>query len=137
VLVREVMTESLVTASPEASVREIACLMRERNVGSVVLVREGRPVGFITDRDIALSVVGDGCSPGDSVTDHASSPVITAEPDMDVEEAGERMMRQGVRRLVVVSGGLPAGVITLNDLMSRGLVPELPARVTRSRPRGG
>jgi CBS domain-containing protein len=137
VLVREVMTEFLVTASPEASVREIACLMRERNVGSVVLVREGRPVGFITDRDIALSVVGDGCSPDDSVTDHASSPVITAEPDMDVEEAGERMMRQGVRRLVVVTGGSLAGVITLNDLTSRGLVPELPARVTRSRRRGG
>jgi CBS domain-containing protein len=131
------MTESLVTASPEASVREIACLMRERNVGSVVLVDGGRPVGFITDRDIALSVVGDGRSPDDSVTDHASSPVITAEPDMEVEEAGERMMRQGVRRLVVVSGGLPAGVITLNDLTSRGLVPELPARVTRARRRDG
>ena len=136
-LVREVMTEALVTAAPEVSVRAIACLMRERNVGSVVLVRAGRPVGFITDRDIALSVVGDGCSPEDSVTDHASSPVITAEPDMDVEEAGERMMRQGVRRLVVVSGGSPAGVITLNDLMSRGLVPELPGRVTRSQRRGG
>ena len=62
-LVGEVMTESVVTAAPDASVREIAELMRERNVGSVVLVDGGRPVGFITDRDLALSVVADGRDP--------------------------------------------------------------------------
>jgi CBS domain-containing protein len=144
VLVREVMTESVVTASPQVSVREIATLMRERNVGSVVLLRDGRPVGFITDRDIALSVVADGRSPDERATDHASSPVITGEPDMDVEEAGELMMRHGVRRLVVVSGGSLVGVVTLDDLATRGLAAELSARVTRAalpdyffHPRGG
>ena len=49
VLIREVMTESVVTAAPERTVREIAELMRERNVGSVVLVDDSRPVGFVTD----------------------------------------------------------------------------------------
>jgi CBS domain-containing protein len=143
VLVREVMTESVVTASPQASVREIAALMRERNVGSVVLLSDGRPVGFITDRDLALSVVADGRSADERASDHASSPVITAEPDMDVEEAGELMMRHGVRRLVVISGGSLAGVVTLDDL-ARGLAAELSARVTRAalpdyffHPRGG
>src|SRR4051794_29175993 len=144
VLVREVMTESVVTASPQASVREIAVLMRERNVGSVVLVDDGRPVGFITDRDLALSVVADGRSADDRASDHASSPVITGEPDMEVEEAGELMMRHGVRRIVVLSGGALAGVVTLDDLTTRGLAPELSARVTRAalpdyffHPRGG
>jgi CBS domain-containing protein len=55
VLIREVMTESVVTAPPERSVREIAELMRERNVGSVVLIDERRPVGFVTDRDLAAT----------------------------------------------------------------------------------
>jgi CBS domain-containing protein len=138
------MTESVVTAAPDASVRAIALLMRERNVGSVVLVRDGRPVGFITDRDVALGVVAEGRSPDERASDHASSPVITGEPDMDVEEAGELMMRHGVRRLVVVSAGTLAGVLTLDDLATRGLAPELSARVTRAtlpdflfRPRGG
>ena len=54
------MTESVITAEPARSLREIAVLMRERNVGSVVLVDGSRPVGFITDRDLALSVVADG-----------------------------------------------------------------------------
>ena len=55
------MTEAVVTASPDASVHAVAELMREHNVGSVVLVAgDGRPVGFITDRDIVLSVVAAG-----------------------------------------------------------------------------
>jgi CBS domain-containing protein len=133
VLVREVMTESVVTADPDRSLREIAVLMRERNVGSVVLVANMRPVAFITDRDIALSVVADGRDSGERVAVHASTPVITADPDMDVEEAAERMARQGVRRLVVVDAGMVAGVVTLDDLTPRvgDRASALSARITR------
>src|SRR3954447_11264721 len=137
VLIREVMTESVVTAAPERTVREIAELMRERNVGSVVLVDDGdRPVGFITDRDLALSVIADGRDFGDHASDHASSPVIAAEPAMDVEEAAELMVRHGVRRLVVTDGERLIGIVTLDDLTSRTgdaeLASQLSARVTRA-----
>ena len=44
-------------------------------------------MGFVTDRDLALSVIADGRDFGDHVADHASSPAITAEPEMQVEEA--------------------------------------------------
>ena len=136
VLIREVMTESVVTAAPERTVREVAELMRERNVGSIVLVDGDRPVGFVTDRDLALSVIADGREFGDHVADHASSPVITAEPAMDLEEAGELMVRHGIRRLVVVDGGRLTGIVTLDDLASRtndpGLATELSSRVTRA-----
>jgi CBS domain-containing protein len=113
------MTESVVTAAPERTVREIAELMRERNVGSVVLVEGSEPVGFVTDRDLALSVIADGRDFGDHVADHASSPVITAEASMDVEEAGELMVRHAIRRLVVVDGGRLTGIVTLDDLAVR------------------
>jgi CBS domain-containing protein len=136
VLIREVMTESVVTAAPERTVREIAELMRERNVGSVVLVAGTGPVGFVTDRDLALSVIADGRDFGDHIADHASSPVITAEPGMDVEEAGELMVRHGIRRLVVVDGGRLIGIVTLDDLASRTgdseLASQLSSRVTRA-----
>ena len=135
-LIREVMTEQVVTASPERTVREVAELMRERNVGSVVLVSDAQPVGFVTDRDLTLSVIADGRDFGDHVADHASSPVITAEPAMDVEEAGELMVRHGIRRLVVVDGGRLIGIVTLDDLASRTgdseLASQLSSRVTRA-----
>ena len=54
-LLREIMTESVVTASPATPVRRVAELMRDRNVGSVVLVDDsGRPVGMVTDRDLTI-----------------------------------------------------------------------------------
>ena len=57
-LLREIMTPSVVTASPRTPVRQVAELMRDRNVGSVVLADEGdRPVGIITDRDLAIGVL--------------------------------------------------------------------------------
>ena len=135
-LVRDVMTESVVTAAPERTVREIAELMRERNVGSVVVVQDDRPVGFVTDRDLTISVIADGRDLGDRVADHASSPVVTAEPEMGVEEAAELMVRHAVRRLVVVDGERLTGIVTLDDLSSRTgdaeLASQLSARVTRA-----
>jgi CBS domain-containing protein len=136
-LLRDVMTAQVVTAAPDRTVREIAELMRERNVGSVVIVDGGGdPVGFVTDRDLALSVIADGRDFGDHVADHASSPVISAEPSMDVEEGAELMVRHGIRRLVIVDGGRQSGIVTLDDLSSRtgdaGLASQLSSRVTRA-----
>ena len=118
--IREVMTESVVTAPPDCPVSTIAELMRERNVGSVVLVDDGgAPVGFITDRDLAISVIADGRDLGDHAEAHASAPVVTGAPDMDVHEAAELMVSHGVRRLPVVDGDRMVGILTLDDLAVR------------------
>jgi len=130
------MTETVVTAPPDRTVREIAEMMRERNVGSVVLIEKQRPVGFLTDRDLAVSVLADGRDLGDHAADHASSPVITANAEMQVEEAAELMVRHAVRRLVIVDGDRLTGIITLDDIASRTgdheLASQLSARVTRA-----
>ena len=135
-LIREVMTETVVTAAPERTVREIAEMMRERNVGSVVLIEEQRPVGFLTDRDLTVSVLADGRDLGDHAADHASTPVITANAEMQVEEAAELMVRHGVRRLVIVDAERLIGILTLDDIASRTgdheLASQLSARVTRA-----
>ena len=118
--IREVMTESVVTAPPDCPVGTIAEIMRERNVGSVVLVDgDGAPVGFITDRDLAISVVADGRDGHDPAEAHASSPVVTGEPDMEVHAAADLMVSHGVRRLPIVDGGRMVGILTLDDLAVR------------------
>ena len=135
-LVREVMTESVVTAQPGTSVRQIAELMRERNVGSVIIVEQDRPIGFITDRDLAVSVVADARDVSDHVADHATAPVVTAAPGMEIAEAAEIMVRHGVRRLVIVEQERLIGIVTLDDIVSRtgdhALAAELSQRVTRA-----
>ena len=125
------------SAAPTATVRQVAELMRERNVGSVVLVDDGGAIaGFVTDRDLALGALTDGRDPGDPVAAHASSPVVTAEPAMDVEAAAELMVRHGVRRLPVLDKGRLTGIITLDDLAVRTgdleLAQHMTAQITRA-----
>jgi len=131
VQVREVMTESVVTAPSSAAVREVAELMRERNVGSVVLVDGGgSPAGFITDRDLAVSVLADARDPAEQAGDHASAPVVTGAPEMHVEQAAELMVSHGIRRLPVLDGERLTGIVTLDDLAVRTGDLELAHRLT-------
>jgi CBS domain-containing protein len=135
--IREVMTESVVTAPPDCPVRRIAELMREQNVGSVVLVDDGgNPVGFITDRDLAVSVLADGHDHEDAAEGHASSPVVTGRPGMDVGEATELMARHGIRRLPILDGERLTGIVTLDDLAVRTgdleLAQSITAEITRA-----
>jgi len=113
------MTEGVVTAPSSASVREVAELMREHNVGSVVLVESGRLEGLVTDRDLAVGVLADGRDAGDRARDHASAPVVTGQPDMGVEEAAAVMVQHAIRRLPVVDGDRLTGIVTLDDLAVR------------------
>ena len=126
----DVMTESVVTAAPEASMGEVAALMRERNVGSVVIVEGGRPVALITDRDVALALGADGADRSSAAGDHAARPLVTGEAGMELEEAAALMVQHGVRRLPVVDGGRLAGIATLDDLAVRTGDPELARRMT-------
>ena len=135
--IREVMTEYVVTATPDAPVRHVAELMRERNVGSVVLVDDGGlPIGFITDRDLAVSVLADGHAADSPAGGHASSPVVTGAPGMDVTEATKLMVDNGVRRLPIVDGEKLTGIVTLDDLAVRigdlEIAASITAQVTRA-----
>lgn len=131
------MTTSVVTAAPSATVGEVAELMRERNVGSVVLVDDdGRLTGVLTDRDLALSVLAAGRDGSDHAHDHASAPVIAGTADMDVEAAAELMTTHGIRRLPIVDGDHLSGIVTLDDLVVRTgeieLVHQLTSQITRA-----
>lgn len=119
-LIRDIMTETVVTAAPEATVREVAGLMRDRNVGSVVLVDgSGRPVGMATDRDLTIDVLAEGASADTSVGDCATAPVVTGESDMELDEAAALMVSHKIRRLPVLEGGQLAGIVTLDDIAVR------------------
>jgi CBS domain-containing protein len=118
--IAEVMTEDVVSAPRDATLQTVAELMRDRHVGSVVIVDGERPCALITDRDVALALGADGASRDGAVDPHASRPIVTGHPDMDVEEAAARMVQHGVRRLPVVSdNGALQGIATLDDLAVR------------------
>jgi CBS domain-containing protein len=117
---REIMTPGVVTAALDATVLEVAQLMRDHNVGSVVLCDpEGEPIAMVTDRDLAVRALAGDRPVSEAVRDLASRPLVTGEPDMDLEEAAARMVQHRVRRLPVVGGGGLAGIVTLDDIAVR------------------
>ena len=128
----EIMTASVVTAPPDASAVRVARLMRDHGVGSVVIVDpEGSPIAMVTDRDLAVRVMaGDGPADG-PVSDHASRPLITGEPGMELDEAAALMVTHRVRRLPVVEDDRLAGIVTLDDIAVRTGNLEVAQRMTQ------
>jgi CBS domain-containing protein len=117
--ISEVMTEGVVTAEGGDSLQRVGELMRDRNVGSVVICDGGRPVGVITDRDLALAVVADRIDATSSAGEHASRPIVTGQVEMDLEEAVALMIQHRIRRLPVIEGDALVGIVTIDDLAVR------------------
>jgi CBS domain-containing protein len=113
------MTQGVVTAESDDSLHRVGELMRDRNVGSIVVCEHGRPVGVITDRDLALAVVADRVDAGESAGEHASRPLVTGELEMDIEEAVAVMVQHRIRRLPVTEGQSLVGIVTIDDLAVR------------------
>jgi CBS domain-containing protein len=118
-LISEVMTQGVVTADRTDSLQHVGELMRDRNVGSVVICDGSRPVGVITDRDLALAVVADGVDAGSPAGDHATHPIVTGEVEMQLEEAVAIMIQHRIRRLPVMDGAGLVGIVTIDDLAVR------------------
>jgi signal-transduction protein with cAMP-binding, CBS, and nucleotidyltransferase domain len=113
----ELVTRKLVTAAPKDSLTKVANLMEEENVGAIVVTEENRPVGIITDRDLALAVCVRGASPKEHVQNVMTCPVLTISEDEGVYNATQQLMENAVRRLPVVdSNGDAVGLVSLDDL---------------------
>lgn len=117
--ISEVMTHGVVTVETADSLRRVGELMRDRNVGSVVVCEGGRPVGVITDRDLALAVVADEIEAAEEAGVHASRPLVAGEIEMDLEEAVALMIQHRIRRLPVTDGEELVGIVTIDDLAVR------------------
>jgi CBS domain-containing protein len=119
-LIREIMTASVVTATPDTPAQEIAALMRDLNVGSVVLVdKSGRPCGMVTDRDLTIDLLAEGADPDTPAEQCATSPVVSGEANMELDEAAALMVSHRIRRLPVLDSGALVGIVTLDDIAVR------------------
>jgi CBS domain-containing protein len=121
--INEVMTERPRAVTPQTSVREAARLMEEEDVGSLPVVEEGvRLVGIVTDRDVALRVVGGGLDPeATQVAEVASTDVVTLTPEHDLDEALGLMAHAQVRRLpIVVRENELVGMLAQADIARAG-----------------
>lgn len=111
--------EDVVTATAETPVFDLAQLMAANGVGSVVIERDGEVAGIVTDRDIALEVVGKQRQFEDlTAADVMTEDVFTAEGDYELFELFAEMGEHSVRRIPIVEDGQLAGIVTFDDLLA-------------------
>jgi len=119
--VSEVMTPKVIAISPDRSVAEAARIMKERDIGSVVVMEGEKLVGIVTERDIITRFVAkeDGRKPEDVKVEEimTKNPVLIGESE-DLIEAARIMSEKNIRRLVVVNReGKVVGIISARDIV--------------------
>ncbi|MEV0558250.1 MULTISPECIES: CBS domain-containing protein [unclassified Streptomyces] len=115
--VRDIMTSAPVTVEPQSSVTAVARLMRDQNIGDVLVMDGGQLRGLVTDRDLVVRAIAEGGDPEQTtVSGVCSSDLVTVGPEEDLDRAVELMREHSVRRIPVVDGGRPVGVVALGDL---------------------
>lgn len=114
----DIARTSVVTAGPDASVTEVVRTMREESVGSIVVVEGDSPVGYVTDRDLAMAVLDESFdADGTPVREFLDEDPVTIDASAGVYELVELLSERGVRRVPVVDEDELAGIVSLSDVV--------------------
>ena len=111
------MTTNPRTVNVDDTLRDAAVVMRDSDIGDVIVVEDGQVSGILTDRDIVVRAVAEGRdTESTSVGDISTSGIQAIEPDASIDDALRMMRDADIRRLPVVKNGRPVGIVSLGDL---------------------
>lgn len=122
ILIDTIMTPlPLVVINSSESIFKISNLMKERKVGSIIIINQddqNYPIGIITERDIVRRVISDNKDPKQTkATEIMSKPLITIETNTYVYDVSVKMVKNKIRRLPVVKDKTLSGIITITDII--------------------
>lgn len=117
--VMDLARTDVIAVPPDADLQSLAGLMEEHSVGSVVVVEDDRPIGMVTDRDLAMATVGRGDDgAGQTAAEVMSEELFTVGQDAGIYETLSRATEASVRRVpIVADDGTLAGIVTLDDFV--------------------
>jgi CBS domain-containing protein len=121
---RDVMTPDPLSVSADTSVSEAAELMRDRDIGDVLVARDDVLLGIVTDRDIVVRVLAPGLDPRDTRIEEAcSGDLVVVRAEDSVSDVIRLLRDKAIRRVPVMEDGRAVGIISLGDL-ARQLDPQ-------------
>jgi CBS domain-containing protein len=113
----DLMTQALATCTPDESASRAARIMRERDIGNVLVVEDGKLCGIVTDRDLAVNALaGDGGDSHAPVSRFMSTKIITGSAGWNINKVAKTMARHQIRRLPIVDEGKLVGIVSLGDI---------------------
>ncbi|MFR0355390.1 CBS domain-containing protein [Streptomyces sediminimaris] len=115
--VSDIMTAAPATVEPQASVTAVARVMRDQDLGAVLVTDGDRLRGLVTDRDLVVRSLAEGTDPGRTTAAAlCSEDLVTVRSDDELDRAVRLMREHAVRRVPVVDDGRPVGMLALGDL---------------------
>lgn len=117
--ISQYMETKIISCLPSASIAEISKLMKTKNVGTIIVSKNGKPQGLVTDRDIIIKVIASSKNiESTTAADIMSRPVITAKTSEGVYEVIGKMKKSKVRRIPIVDqSGKMMGIVSFGDLV--------------------
>ena len=117
-IVRDIMVKNIKTVKPDDTVHAAVLKMNKFDIGSVIVVSSGRPVGIITESNVMRRIVEPRMDPATVWTkDIMSSPLTTIDENAAVEEAAKIMAEKSINRLPVMKGDKLVGLISSSDIV--------------------
>ena len=127
---RDIMSSAPACLVSTETVLVAARAMRERGVGTVLVLTDGQVSGLVTDRDIAIRVLAENRDPATTLIGEICCHEVAAlGPDDDVNQAARLVRERVVRRIPVLQDGIPVGVVAVGDLTPEA--PEAPQALER------
>ena len=124
VKVHEIMKKSVVTVDPELTLADVAKIMTNNRVGSVVIMDKAKPIGMVTDDDI-VGTIAMGKDPKKVKISKLKKKIrfVTTSPDDDVLKVTKKMVKTGIKRVPVIKNGKLVGIVSDKELLL--ISPEL------------
>lgn len=118
IIVRDVMTKNIKTVKTDDTVHDAVKKMNKFDIGSVIVMSSGRPVGIITETNVMRRIVEPRMDPATVWTkDIMSSPLTTIDSNAALEEAAKIMADKRINRLPVIDGDKLVGVLSSTDIV--------------------
>ena len=119
VKVKDIMKKRVITVDSDVSISDVAKIMTNNRIGSVIVMKKLKPVGIVTDDDI-VGVIAQGKNPKKVKVRNlpqTKKKFVTATPNEDVLKITRRMIRNGVKRIPVLSGGKLIGIVSDKEIL--------------------
>ncbi len=115
--VRDIMQKNVITIESVKKAHDAAIILKEKEISFLVVVKEGKPIGIVSERDIVRKIVAENNDPQTTQLETIMSKNFKwVEPNASIESSVQKMLNNNIRRLVVLENENLVGVITQTDL---------------------
>ena len=124
-LVKDIMNKRVLKIDSDLTVQDASKMMKDANVGSILVMKDNTAIGILTEKDIVRRIVSEGKPTSTPIKEVMSSPVIAISPNDTVKTLANLMRLRGVHKVAVTQERLVVGIVTISDLTGAcGLGPD-------------